>query len=446
MSHPGDLPSSDCAGFPPGAVVGGKYLVERVLGRGGMGIVVAAQHLQLREPVALKFLHGEMAKKEAIVKRFTREAQAAARIKSEHVARVFDVGVHEGAPFIVMELLAGSDLHKLSAVRGPLPWSEAALYIAQACEAVAEAHLYGIIHRDIKPANLFLTRRADGSPLVKVLDFGISKMLGEVDENLTATTDVLGSPLYMSPEQIESPRDVDGRTDVWALGAILYKLITGRAAFAAAPAASSHAKIVKDPPPPLRQQRPHVPPQLEALVLRCLDKDIKTRLQSAAELGRALAPFAGLVPAEGTAPGASYSHPAAALAARRRPGGARRRGRHRDAGRGPIHLVGGVAGESQWGAEAHPAPQACLEPRRWGRRRRATARWRRATTANTARERARATAPPEPAASASGALPDATPATATAAVPLVSAVPARTGKPGRLPSSRAPGDAFSDRL
>src|SRR5262249_47616263 len=176
---------------------------------------------------------------------------------------------------------------------------------------------YGIVHRDLKPANLFLTRRADGSPLVKVLDFGISKMAGDVDENLTQTTDVLGSPLYMSPEQIESPRDVDARTDVWALGAILYKLIAGKAAFLADTAAASLAKIVTKPPPPLRAARPDVPVELEAVILKCLEKNPAERLSSAADLARLLAPFAGITAPEVTAPGASLSQPAER---RRRPG------------------------------------------------------------------------------------------------------------------------------
>jgi serine/threonine protein kinase len=438
MSYPGDQPSSDSAGFPPGAVVGGKYVVERVLGRGGMGMVVAAQHLQLREPVALKFLHGEMAKRPSIVKRFTREAQAAARIKSEHVARVFDVGTHEGAPFIVMELLAGEDLHKLAATRGPLAWSEAALYIAQACDAVAEAHLYGIVHRDLKPANLFLTRRADGSPLVKVLDFGISKMAGEVDENLTATTDVLGSPLYMSPEQIESPRDVDGRADVWALGAILYKLLTGRAAFAAATAASSLAKIVKDPPPPLRPQRPDLPPELEALVYRCLDKDVRTRLQSAAELGRALAPFAGLVPAEGTAPGASYSQPAG-RGPSRRPAAL--------IGVGATVMLGAAlsvwlvtSGARRTGAQASAPVSSSRPAESLG----ATGSVGAATSAGAA---ASAEVEEGDAAAAAGTAGAAAASSTAGALPSASvAAPFRPGKPGRMPTSRAPGDAFSDRL
>jgi serine/threonine-protein kinase len=289
MSDPSSVPT----GPRPGDLIAGKYRLERLLGEGGMGAVYAASHTQLREPVALKFLRAAAARSPDLVERFKREARAAVRIKSEHVARVLDVGtLPTGEPFMVMEMLAGMDLHKLSAARGPLPIPEAAVFLTQVCDAVSEAHLYGIVHRDLKPANLFLTRRADGSPLVKVLDFGISKVSGEEeDQNLTATTDVLGSPLYMSPEQIRSPRDVDARADVWALGAILYKLLTGKAAFAAQTSSASLAKIVADPPPPLRAARPDAPAELEALVLRCLEKDVTRRVQSAAELARALAPY-----------------------------------------------------------------------------------------------------------------------------------------------------------
>jgi len=252
---------ADAVGPQPGDLLAGKYLIERRLGQGGMGTVFAATHVQLREAVALKCLRPHVAHNPAMVARFVREARAAVRIKSEHVARVLDVGsLPTGEPFMVMELLSGQDLHRVSAERGPLPAAEAALYVAHACDAVAEAHLYGIVHRDLKPANLFLTRRADGSPLVKVLDFGISKVADEDDVNLTATTDVLGSPLYMSPEQIRSPKDVDARSDVWALGAILYKLLTGRAAFAAQSSSASLAKIVADPPPSLRAELPAAPP------------------------------------------------------------------------------------------------------------------------------------------------------------------------------------------
>jgi serine/threonine-protein kinase len=430
MSYSGVQPSIDGAGIEPGTLVAGKYVVERVLGRGGMGVVVAALHRELREPVALKFLYRETAKQPELVARFQREARAAVRIKSEHVARVIDVGLHRGEPFIVMELLAGTDFHKLSAARGPLPSSEAALYVAQACEAVAEAHLYGIVHRDLKPANLFLTYRADGSPLVKVLDFGISKMTGEADENLTQTTDVLGSPLYMSPEQIESPRDVDARTDVWSLGAILYKLLTGKAAFAAETASASLAKIVTRPPPPLRAQRPDIPAELEALVLRCLEKDPSNRLPSAAELGRALHPFAGFGPAEGTASGASYSQPAGRPEARPR----------RAATLAAVGLSTLVCGGLALWAVASRAhtPQGTV-----------TAAARPAEAVTMGPQAAPHPAPAEPASITMG--PQATQATATASAPVVPSAPRPTPAPprwqGKAPSSRgAPSDAFSDRL
>ena len=436
MTLPGEQPPSEIAGFAPGTVVAGKYVVERMLGKGGMGVVLAAQHRTLREPVALKFLHGEALQKPALVSRFEREARAAARIKSEHVTRVFDCGkLDDGTPFIVMELLAGIDLHKHSAARGPLPFSEAALYVAQACEAVAEAHLYGIVHRDLKPANLFLTRRADGSPLVKVLDFGISKMADEADENLTATTDVLGSPLYMSPEQIESPRDVDARTDVWALGAILYKLLTGKAAFAAATVGSSLAKIVKDPPPPLHSLRPDVPPELEALVMRCLEKDVKNRLQTVAELAHGLAPFAGLPPPEATASGASYSRPVArqatsasrsramiAVAATTLVGGA---------------LAVGLVALRSTGAEA---PASAATPPSATAPARTEAKTAAATAAPTA-------AAPAATVAAATAAPASTPTASASAAPTAAAVVRPVPKgPTRGISRGASGDAFSDRL
>ena len=429
MTQPGDQPSSETAGFTPGAVIGGKYVVERLLGKGGMGMVVAARHLQLRELVALKFLHADMARKPALVIRFEREARAAVRIKSEHVARVLDVGkVEDGVPFIVMELLEGSDLHRLSAARGPLPWNEAALYVAQACEAVAEAHRYGIVHRDLKPANLFLTHRADGSPLVKVLDFGISKMADEGDEELTATTDVLGSPLYMSPEQIESPRDVDARADVWALGAILYKLLSGRAAFAAATAGGSLAKIVKDAPPPLRPQRPDVPPELEALVMACLEKDLSHRVQSVVELSRALQPFSGLTPVEGGATGAgsTYSHRAEAPAKARRPTAMIAVG-------AAVMVVAGLA--VLWLVGSTPAPSNPRLPSSP------------AASATPLAAPLPTASPGAPSASSSAVAP-AVPPEVTAA-PSAPARPAKSQTPGSgrtVPSRGAPSDAFSDRL
>src|SRR4051812_29611172 len=211
------------AGVREGDVLAGKYRVDKILGAGGMGVVVAAHHVQLDERVAIKFLLPEALGNAEAVARFAREARAAVKIKSEHVARVIDVGTLEtGAPYMVMEYLEGGDLSQVLASRGPLPVEEAVEYVLQACEAIAHAHALGIVHRDLKPANLFLIRRPDGTNAIKVLDFGISKVMpgksASSDNAMTRTRTVMGSPLYMSPEQMASTRDVDGRTDLWALG------------------------------------------------------------------------------------------------------------------------------------------------------------------------------------------------------------------------------------
>jgi len=216
-----------------GEILAGKYRVERVLGRGGMGVVVAARHVDLDDLVALKFLLPEALSDPDSVTRFLKEARASVRIKSEHVARVHDVGTLEsGAPYIVMEYLEGSDLAAVLRNRGPCAVEDAVDYLAQACEAMAGAHSMGIVHRDLKPSNLMLVHRSDGSECVKVLDFGISKVLhdgGTSSSNrMTRSLTLLGSPSYMSPEQMMSTRDVDARTDIWALGAILYELLTGQ--------------------------------------------------------------------------------------------------------------------------------------------------------------------------------------------------------------------------
>jgi hypothetical protein len=277
-----------------GQVLAGKYRVERVLGQGGMGVVVAATHLQLGQLFALKFLLPHMCEHAEAVARFAREARAAVQIQSEHVARVTDVGTLEsGAPYMVMEYLQGSDLSEVLRARGPLPITEAVGFMLQACEAIAEAHALGIVHRDLKPANMFLTRRRDGSPLVKVLDFGISKALQETlsSPSVTSTAAIMGSPLYMSPEQVRSSKSVDARSDVWALGVILQELLTGAPTYEAETASALMAMIAADPPTPLRQRRPDAPPQLEAVVLRCLEKDRERRVSNVAELARAIAPF-----------------------------------------------------------------------------------------------------------------------------------------------------------
>ncbi len=277
-----------------GDILAGKYRIEKVLGQGGMGVVVAAQHTTLRQKVAIKLLLPEAAKREDSSERFQREARAAFAIQSEHVARVMDVGTLEnGAPYMVMEYLTGLDLGEVLAQRGRLPLAEAVDYILQACEAVAEAHSIGIIHRDLKPSNLFLTQRAGGAPLVKVLDFGLSKVTrpDTLDASLTAANVVMGSPSYMSPEQIRSLKGLDARTDIWALGVILYQILCGVRPFDASSLGALFFTIGADPPAPLRSHRADIPAELEAAVLKCLEKDQNARTQTVAELARLLAPF-----------------------------------------------------------------------------------------------------------------------------------------------------------
>ncbi|MBX3223562.1 MAG: serine/threonine protein kinase, partial [Labilithrix sp.] len=269
--------------------------MERVLGMGGMGVVVAATHLDLEEKVALKFLLPSALEQPALIERFSREARASVRLKSPHVARTLDTGrLDNGSPFIVMEFLEGRDLDAELEARGALPVEDAASYVLQACDAIAEAHAVGIVHRDLKPANLFLARGHDGRSLVKVLDFGISKLTttGDATAALTSTETVFGSPSYMSPEQMRSSKEVDGRADIWSVGVVLYELLTRRLPFEAASALEIGLKASQDPTPPPRSHRPDLPEALERLILRCLAKEPKDRFASVGELATALAPFA----------------------------------------------------------------------------------------------------------------------------------------------------------
>ena len=279
-----------------GDVLAGKFRIERVLGVGGMGMVVSAMHIHLDERVAIKFLLPEALANAEAVARFGREARAAVKIKSEHVARVIDVGALEtGAPYMVMELLRGNDLSVVIRDQGALPVPVAVQYVLQACEALAEAHAIGIVHRDLKPANLFLTARADGSPCIKVLDFGISKVASTSgsgsDMGMTRTQSIMGSPLYMSPEQMASSRDVDQRADVWAIGCVLYELITGRVPFEAETMPQLCTLILHQEPPHPRRVRPEVPEGLAEAILRCLRKDRAQRYPNVAALAMDLAGF-----------------------------------------------------------------------------------------------------------------------------------------------------------
>jgi serine/threonine protein kinase len=276
----------------------GKYRLDRILATGGMGVVVAARHLQLDQPIAIKFMSPLLVENEMGVARFLREARAAAHIRSEHVVRVLDVEtLPSGTPYIVMEYLEGEDLSRMLERRGRVSVSEAVDYVLQACEALAEAHVAGIVHRDLKPGNLFCCTRPDGAPLIKVLDFGVSKLLPRADPELRANAStgphvIMGTPLYSSPEQLRSSANVDARADIWALGVILYELVAGRPPFAADTFMQICAKVAYVPCRPLQDLRPDVPPQLAAVVARCLAKEPSDRFQTIAEFAKALAPLA----------------------------------------------------------------------------------------------------------------------------------------------------------
>jgi serine/threonine-protein kinase len=276
-------------------ILNGKYTVEHVIGIGGMGVVCSAVHKQLKQRVAIKFLSGQMRSQE-LVDRFIREGQAAVRIKSEHIATVLDVGVLEnGTPYLMMEHLAGADLSDYLLERKSLPIEEAVDFVLQALDALAVAHNAGVIHRDLKPSNLFVTQRADGSPLVKVLDFGISKIT-EAGPSPTATLTrpgmMLGSPRYMSPEQLRNASSVDHRADIWAMGIVLQELLSGRPPFDADTFTALCTAIVSDAPTPLRSLVPDAPEELEHIVQKCLERKADDRFQNVAELAQALAPFA----------------------------------------------------------------------------------------------------------------------------------------------------------
>jgi eukaryotic-like serine/threonine-protein kinase len=285
-------------GVQIGDTLVGKYRVEAVIGTGGMGVVVRATHLLLKDKVAVKYLRWPGMADDETIARFLREAQAAARIKSPHVARVVDVGtLDNGSPYLVMELLDGSDLGGIVEKDGPLPIEFAVTLMLQTCEALASAHASGVIHRDIKPSNLFLTRGPAGEPVVKVLDFGISKVtnLSASSGDLTLTQRSMGSPLYMSPEQMRSARNVDVRTDIWSLGVVFYELVTGVAPFVAETIPELYALVLDEDsrPSPLGQHGKDLPPGLDDIVQRCLCKGAQGRYPNVAALAAALAPFGG---------------------------------------------------------------------------------------------------------------------------------------------------------
>ena len=289
----GTEPATELALPETGQVLDGKYALGRVLGEGGMGVVYEAMHLRLRQKCAIKILQPGVLKNDQVVARFEREARAAATIKNPNVVQVLDVDVTpQGLPYMVMELLQGHDLAEELDQRGQLSVAEASAYGITTCAALAQAHAKGIIHRDLKPSNLFLCEDDEGRRVLKLLDFGISKIKDEKEAaEVTSSITVIGTPFYMSPEQVRSLRSVDHRTDVWALGVVIYQLLTGNVPFGGS-ATAVVAAIAADPVRPPREIRSDIPEKLEMVIMTALEKDPARRFQDVRAFAEALLPFA----------------------------------------------------------------------------------------------------------------------------------------------------------
>ncbi|HVW25285.1 MAG TPA: serine/threonine-protein kinase [Polyangiaceae bacterium] len=286
--------SSGCSDVPvaPGDVVGGRYVVDGMLAAGGMGVVCLATHVELEQRVAVKFLRESYAKNDSLVQRFLNEARAAAVLKSENVVRVIDVGQLDGGrPYLVMEHLEGEDLEALVMREGPFDVDRAVRYALEVCSALAEAHACGIVHRDIKPENLFLATAGTGRQTVKVVDFGLAKRIDTTPVVVTGPQDSMGSPCYMSPEQITTPHEVDARTDIWSLGVVMYRLLTLTMPFDGSTVLEVYARVLNAQPRPLRRVRPDLDRGIEAIVERCLQKEPSRRYQTIGELTAALSAY-----------------------------------------------------------------------------------------------------------------------------------------------------------
>lgn len=283
-----------------GDVLVGKYRVEGILGRGGMGIVVEATHLALRERVAIKVLRQYVTDSPDVV-RFQQEARVVAKLRSEHVVRVRDSGtLDDGSPFMVMDLIKGETLKERITRTGPLSTTEATDFFLQICDAIAEAHQHGVIHRDLKPANVFVAVGRNDKPTIKVFDFGIAKLVPRVDDEnvdlgVTTSEGVLGSPLYMPPKQLLSARDVDVRADIWSLGVTFFYMLTGELPFHAGSMAEIFTLVLGEAPRRVDTVVPDVPRKVADVVARCLEKDPAARFASISELVDALVPEGAVV-------------------------------------------------------------------------------------------------------------------------------------------------------
>jgi serine/threonine-protein kinase len=281
---------SDPGELAPGAFIAERYRVLRKIGEGGMGVLYACLDTVLSREVAVKLMQRSLAAEPQVAERLMREAMLAAQLR-RHVAQVFDCGMLQtGEPYIVMELLSGRDMYAVLRESGPVTPEELSAVMLQVCEGLAEAHAQGIIHRDLKPENLFCATEPDGGVLIKIVDFGVSKQLSSRRQrSQTNPTESVGSPQYMSPEQITTPAEVDARTDIWSLGVVMYELLTGVQPFRGAGTAQVCAAVLTEPVPPLSQHRPDVSPALEFIVRRCLEKDRKRRFSDVRQLAAALA-------------------------------------------------------------------------------------------------------------------------------------------------------------
>ena len=285
-----------------GDLVAGKYRILGAIGEGGVGTILEAHHELLDKDVALKLIALEPTPNTSaasLAERFLIEARAAAKVESPHVARVMDVGkLDSGAPFMVMERLEGCNLEELLTLEGTLSVEDTVDYVMQALQGLAHAHVLGVVHRDLKPANLFLARQPDGSSVIKIVDFGIAMLLDDagrrqVATRVTGSGVLVGSPLYMSPEQVRDEEHIDHRTDIWSVGVVLYELLTGKLPFGttAVGLGEIFGAILQEPLVPASERREGVPKEVDAVIARCLSREVGDRYSDVSEIARAIAPF-----------------------------------------------------------------------------------------------------------------------------------------------------------